>query len=575
MQHVFYLLLRRLRLPIITIISVYALSIAGFVIIPGQDDQGNVWHMDFFHAFYFVSFMGSTIGFGEIPYPFTVAQRVWATLTLYATVISWLYSIGTIFSLFQNQNFQRLTRRTRFIRQVKSINKPFYLICGFGVTGSRIAHQLDALGTPSVVIESKLKTINELETDQLGITTPSLCADAADPEVLKIAGIENDLCIGVLALTIDDHTNLAIAINSKLVKPERLVISGSQSKATSANLASFGTDMIIDPFETFADHLTLILQQPYKHLIYDIFVNPHHKVWTSPYQNTNGRWVICGYGRFGKALEQQFNQHKIPHAFISNAPASCGAPEGTVAGIGTEAETLLQADIGNAIGIIAGTDDDADNLSIIITARHLNPNLITVARQNRLTNKRVFRAAEVNLIMEPGRIVANEIYMHVRTPLLSECFNLIRQQDEALARHILLEMSQAMGDQELDAWTLTINAEQSPGLSSALDEGQHITLDLLSKDPRDRDEPLPVFALMFKRDYEYYLAPPPETVLRKGDQILYCGQHHAQAYMGWTLRDHNTLRYIKTGKMGPDGLLWRKLKRRSLKKKYPIPDDVV
>ena len=36
MQHVLYLLLRRLRLPIITIISAYALSIAGFVISPGQ-----------------------------------------------------------------------------------------------------------------------------------------------------------------------------------------------------------------------------------------------------------------------------------------------------------------------------------------------------------------------------------------------------------------------------------------------------------------------------------------------------------------------------------------------------------
>lgn len=69
MGHVFYLLLRRLRAPFLTIIVIYAISTLGFVLIPGQDDQGNPWHMDFFHAFYFVSFMGSTIGFGEIPYP--------------------------------------------------------------------------------------------------------------------------------------------------------------------------------------------------------------------------------------------------------------------------------------------------------------------------------------------------------------------------------------------------------------------------------------------------------------------------------------------------------------------------
>lgn len=566
MQHVFYLFLRRLRLPIITIISVYALSIAGFVIIPGQDDQGNLWHMDFFHAFYFVSFMGSTIGFGEIPYPFTVPQRVWATFTIYSTVIAWLYSIGTIFSLIQNQNFQRLTRRTRFIRQVKRISEPYYLICGFGVTGSRIAHQLDSLNIPVVVIESKLQVINQLETDELGLKTPSLCADAADPEVLKIAGIESDLCIGVLAMTIDEHANLAIAINSKLVKPERLVISGTQSKATSANLASFGTDLILDPFETFADHLVLILQQPYKHLIYDIFVNPHHKVWASPYQNTSGSWVICGYGRFGKALEKKFKAHNIPCTFISPEPAIHDTPKGMIQGSATEAEPLQQAGIENAVGIIAGTDDDADNLSIIITARNLNPDLITIGRQNTRTNKPMFIAADVHLIMEPGRIVANEIYMRVRTPLLTECFNLIRQHDEVWARNLLLDMSQTMADQELDAWTLSIDSEQSPAVIGAIDENQPVTLKLLRKDPRDRDQLLPAFALMLKRGDEYHLVPAPETALKKGDQILFCGQRRAQSYIGRILRDHNTLRYIKTGQIGPDGLVWRWLKERHQKK---------
>lgn len=566
MQHVFYLLLRRLRLPIITIISVYALSIAGFVIIPGQDDQGNVWHMDFFHAFYFVSFMGSTIGFGEIPFPFTVGQRVWANITLYATVISWLYSIGTIFSLFQNQNFQRLTRRTRFIRQVKRITEPYYLICGFGGTGSRIARQLDELNIPTVIIESKLQVINELETDQLGLKTPSLCANAADPEVLKIAGIECDLCIGVLALTIDDHTNLAIAINSKLVKPDRMVISGTQSKATSANLASFGTDLVFDPFETFADHLVLILHQPYKHLIYDIFVNPHHNVWASPHQNTTGSWVICGYGRFGKALEEKFKAHGISHTFISPHPAEPGDPESMVVGSATEAGPLTQAGIADAIGIIAGTDDDADNLSIIITARALNSDLITVARQNARNNKPMFQAADVNLIMEPGRIVANEIYLKIRTPLLSEFFSLMRHEDESWVRELLLAIAEVMEHQELDAWTLSIDTEQSPVITTAIDENQPPRLEWLTRDPRAREQALPALILMLKREEKLQLLPSHDTLLQQGDQILCCGSHKAQPLMKWILKDHNTLRYIKTGQVGPDGLVWRWLKARQSKK---------
>ena len=97
-------------------------------------------------------------------------------------------------------------------------------------------------------------------------------------------------------------------------------------------------------------------------------------------------------------------------------------------------------------------------------------------------------------------------------------------------------------------------------------EEQQVTLDLLGKDPRDKDQLLPAFALMLKRGDEYHLVPPPETALEKGDQILFCGQRRAQSHIGWILRDHNTLRYIKTGQIGPDGLVWRWLKERHQRK---------
>jgi hypothetical membrane protein len=89
MDHIFFLILRRMRLPLIMLVLTYATTMLGLVLIPGQDPQGNPWHMDFFHAFYFVSFMATTIGFGEIPYEFTNAQRLWVTFSIYATVVVW------------------------------------------------------------------------------------------------------------------------------------------------------------------------------------------------------------------------------------------------------------------------------------------------------------------------------------------------------------------------------------------------------------------------------------------------------------------------------------------------------
>ena len=36
----------------------------------------------------------STIGFGELPYAFTPAQRMWTTVSIYLTVLGWLYAFG-------------------------------------------------------------------------------------------------------------------------------------------------------------------------------------------------------------------------------------------------------------------------------------------------------------------------------------------------------------------------------------------------------------------------------------------------------------------------------------------------
>ena len=71
-----WIVIRRLRWPFLVIVLTFSISILGMVLIPGQDDQGNVYHLNFFDAFYFVSYMASTIGFGESPYAFTYSQKL-------------------------------------------------------------------------------------------------------------------------------------------------------------------------------------------------------------------------------------------------------------------------------------------------------------------------------------------------------------------------------------------------------------------------------------------------------------------------------------------------------------------
>ena len=178
MSSIIFMALRRLRRPLIVLTLVYAIATLGMTLIPGIDDQGNVWHMSFFHAFYFVSFMGSTIGFGEIPYEFTDSQRLWVLCCIYISVIAWLYAIGSMLSLIQDPAFKHAITYQTFSRTVKQFSKPFYVVCGYGDTGKLLAHGLTDLSFPVVVLDAKQETLNQIELSnfkQLVVSFKSRC----------------------------------------------------------------------------------------------------------------------------------------------------------------------------------------------------------------------------------------------------------------------------------------------------------------------------------------------------------------------------------------------------------------
>jgi len=563
MNNVFYMLMRRMRVPLITLIVVYSVSVLGFALIPGVDDQGQPYRMGFFHAFYFVSFMGSTIGFGEIPYAFTSAQRMWAMLTIYASVIAWLYSIGTMISIFQEPVFGRLMRRRSFAAKVAALHQPFYLICGYGVTGGVVVRKLAQRDIQCVVIDIDEAQIDALEMDNLPIPMPSLAADASLPDVLDDAGLQHPHCIGVLALTNHDNVNLAIAIASKLLVPERMVISRTESDITTANLDSFGTDLIVDPFRAYAEYLSLSVQAPYMHLVYDWLLNPSHRPLSSAYQRTRGRWIICGYGRFGRALCDEFQHDQVELSVVDkNPPGDNGVPN-QIHGVGTEARTLIEAGVKDAVGIVAGTGNDADNLSIMMTARELNPRLLTVVRQNVHANRLVFQNSRADFIMEPGRIIANRIMAQIKTPLLPTFIShMIQRYDDVWAHTLLNRMSSVVGNQELDSWAYTINEVDTPALMTALSENQRLKLSLFLKDPRDRTRSLKVFPLLLRRGEELMVLPGELTLLEPGDEILFCGLSMSARRMDWTVANYNVLHYVLTGSEDSNNLLARWLRRR-------------
>ena len=547
MNSILFILLRRLRAPIILLICVYAISILGFVQVPGMDNEGNLWQMDFFHAFYFVSFMSTTIGFGEIPYEFTDAQRFWALICLYATVISWIYSVGAVLSVFRDEAFLRIMKRNQFQKQVNRITEPFYMICGYGETGLLVLNKLAERDIHAVIIDITQERIDALEVDNLGYKVPRLCADASRPDVLQDAGLKHTHCIGILALTNNDHANLAISIASKLIMPGRPVISRTESRDYAANLASFGTDHIVDPFEAFSNYLTMAICSPYHHSLYDWLTNPEHRGISEPRQSPKGRWIICGFGRFGKALCQQFIRHNIDATIIEPNPDATQAPDDIIIGIGTEAVTLCEAHIEDAVGIVAGTSDDANNLSIIMTAKELNPALYTVGRQNEQANEDIFDAAEIDIIMKPAIMMSNHILSLIKAPLLITFLNRMQEEEILWVRQILDQLADMIGDQSLDSWSITISPWETKGIADIMGQKKDYLLKHIMADPYDHSAQLSVMPLLLHQDDHYIMSPPLNHKLKMGDTILFSGHYRAANKMRWATGDISTTRYILSG----------------------------
>ncbi len=573
----------RMRTPLIVLVCVYAIAILGLVSIPGIDDQGNVWHMSFFHAFYLVSFTATTIGFGEIPYALTDAQRLWVLITMYMTVVTWLYAIGNILSLVQDPIYKQARKQARFQKSVAKLDENFYLVCGLGETGFEIVKALSNEHYRAIVIEKDSDSPLEHNIHSLPEYVPLLIADAAIPKNLKMAGIARNNCKGVIAATASDETNLKIAISSKLLHPEGMVVCRSDIQAHEENMLSFKTDFVVNPFRTFAIIFSMLLHSPSMHLIFNWLTGaPETKLKDAeePLSLQKGNWVLCGYGRFGKMLYQTLQDHNIKTTVLEADADICekfkldniDQADNIIIGSGVDEKALNHAGIKNAVGIIAGTNDDSNNLSIIMTAIAMNPDIFVVARQNQRDNTELFERSDADLVMQPREITARIVRAQLLNQLLIPFLLTARKQDEQWTNIVVSRLIAVIGERKPHVWTTTINHDKTPAVMHTLSLGRKILLDCLTTDPAAKNHKLECLALLHERNGTQLLMPDENIEIKAGDKILFCGKREAKDAMRWILQVMSSLNYVMSYENEPESYIWRKfLRRRQSKERRNKP----
>lgn len=554
---VLHLLLRRMRAPLMTLIVIYAISVAGFTLIAGVDASGApAPPMSFFHAFYFVTYTATTIGFGEVPGAFSDAQRMWATVVIYLSVTGWTYTLLTLLAMFQDRNFLRAMGSIRFERRVARISEPFHLVLGCGDTGHRLARMFDRLAMRFVVVEKDAARLEELELEEFRADMLALNADAGDPQVLVRAGLRQPMCRGVLALTNDDKANLAAVTAARLLSPAVPVIARAHGADTVTLMKSFGKAQVVNPFEAFADHLMLAMRAPGCYRLFDWLTAPRGSELPTEHEPPRGAWIVCGYGRFGRAVADRLAAQELQVRIIDPSPPPAERA-GLIAGDGTEPAVLEAAEVGSAEGLVVGTDDDLRNLAIASLARSINPKLFTVLRQNDASNSVLIDHFRADLVMRPSEIVADECVALLTSPLLLRFLNTVRRERDAWADEVIHQLRKRSGSRAPSTWSVRLDAAQAPAAAARIEAGQRpLTLGDLMRDPDDRRQKVEALALLALRNGQETLLPNDDFVLAAGDELLFAGRSRAQRRMTITLNNPRTLHYLCTGREAPRGV-WR------------------
>ncbi|WP_232059035.1 hypothetical protein [Kineobactrum salinum] len=217
----------------------------------------------------------------------------------------------------------------------------------------------------------------------------------------------------------------------------------------------------------------------------------------------------------------------------------------------------------SAAGIVAATPDDADNLSILITARALNPGLFHVVLENGLSSHSLFRAAKPDFIGQPSVVVAGTILSRIASGMTEPFFQSLLHQDNDLARRLLARLLRHQHEQPPELTAGRISVRRTPALARALASGETVTIRQLLTDPRNRERRLPLEVIYIRRQQQDVLWPEDSMPLALGDQLLLAGRDSAAATVSAMLENDRQLAYVLTGIDKQQGWLWQWLERRA------------
>jgi voltage-gated potassium channel len=220
-------------------------------------------------------------------------------------------------------------------------------------------------------------------------------------------------------------------------------------------------------------------------------------------QSLKDHIIICGFGRMGGLVAQEFNQQAIPfviiersEALLADFKAEHGVP---LVGDATHDETLRRAGIDRARTLVTLAASDADNLFITMSARLMSDRIFIVARAEDEGAEKKLMKAGASRVISPYVIGGQRVAQAVLRPSVVDFIELATRSD-----HMALQIEET----EIHLGSVLCRKPLK-------DTGLRQTLGLI--------------VVAIKRpDGKMVFNPPPETEIDAGDLLITLGPKSQQ-----------------------------------------------
>jgi len=378
--------------------------------------------------------------------------------------------------------------------------------------------------------------------------------DVYDPLALQKAGLNSKYCKAVVSLFADDDLNLRVALTAKFLNKNVKLAIKTTTHSQSEDLKDLGVEVVENPYEIIAEQIDMSLRNPYMLILERWIYGVGHlddKVLQLP---KNTRYIVYGFGKLGRKIYEVLTNNGIEVVFIKplNEDISiipkdmlhlvkCGGKD--------EKELLMEADILNASAIIARTTSDTLNLSILASAKKVNPNIITISRENEMTDFSVFRNAKIDMVFIPSKVLIDKTTNALIAPYSNKFLELIREKNDPIfVQSVVNRIANKIGSNPI-TFGLTINAEKSYAVwNSIVNKNRLVTLDIFARSRSDWKKRNKILPLILIREGEPYLLPSWDIEVKIDDKVLFASDEEAKEDLRWISKNVYEFFYVYFGR---------------------------